>query len=172
MKYLLIICLLAAACSSARKIADQQKQEVKKSSTVIRDSTGQKAVDSIGVQSLSGSTHITIDSGYDKVTEEEVKEVIDSGIIRRETKRTIKEKGQKKVEKSIEIIQKDSSSKHIKEQAAVKQVRKQDSSSFTMVKDKQVDRIMLLPWWVWIIAVLVLMGILWWKKKSIIDLFI
>jgi len=172
MKYLLFICLMAAACSSARKSANQQKQEVKKTFTIILDSAGKKSVDSVGVQSSSGIIHVTIDSAFDKITEEEIKEQIDSGITHRETKRIIKERGQKRTEQSAEIILKDSLGKQIREQAEVRQVKNQDSTAITVVKNKQVKRVTLLPWWVWLIAVLGLVAVLWWKKNSIIDFFI
>lgn len=172
MKYLLFICLLATACSSARKTASLEKENVERTSTILRDSIGKRGLDSAGIQSLLGATHITIDSGYDKVIEEKVSEDIDSNVIHRQIIRTIKERGQKRTEQSAEVIQKDSSAKHIQEQAAIKQVQKQDSLAAIVTKNKQVKRVTLLPWWIWVIAAVVLVGVLWWKKNSIIDLFI
>ena len=170
MKYLLIIFVLAASCSSLRKSVNQQKQEITKTMLSTKDSVGRLTIDSTYTKVISGWKTVTMDSGYDKVTEEIVKEVIDSGVIRRETTRTIKEKGQKRVEQLSSITRQDSTSKKIEQQSAVSQVQKQDSTGFTITHQKKVDRISFLPWWIWLIVAGV--GMLgWWNRNSIIDFF-
>ncbi len=170
MKHLIILCALFASCSTMRKTVTQQKQDVNKSTFFLRDSIGSLSIDTSSEKSSIEWGTIAVDSNYDKVTEEEIKEVIDSGIIRRETKRTIKEKGQKRVEQSSVIIQKDSSGKQINQQATVMQVQKNDSSAVTVTHNKQVKRTSFLPWWIWLIAGIA--GVVaWWKRNSIIDFF-
>lgn len=170
MKYLLILCILAAACSSARKSANQQKQEVNKYSYSITDSIGSSSIDSSSENGSISWITTTTDSGYDKVTEEEVKEVIDSNVIHRHTKRIIKEKGQKRTEQSSVNIQKDSTGKQAQQNSIVKQFHNEDSSIVNMTKSKYVNRTTFLPWWLWIIASII--GLLVWiKRNSIIDFF-
>lgn len=168
MKYFLIIFILAS-CSSARKATNQQKQEVKKSSYSSKDSTGTSLVDSSSEKnSISWITTVT-DSGYEKVIEEEIKEVIDSQVIHRETKRTIKEKGQKITEQSSATIEIDSTAKQVQEQARVKRSQKQDSTVVSETKNKEVKRTTFLPWWIWLIALVAAGIIAWWKKNWIIN---
>lgn len=171
MKYLFIIgFIILASCSSLRKSVNQQKQEVNKSSFSFKDSAGSLSIDTSSVINLNEWGSCIIDSGYIRVTEEVVKEVIDSGVIRRETTRTIKEKGQKRVEQSTQTSKYDSIGKKVDQNANVKQVQKQDSSAVTITKDKDIKRTTFLPWWIWLIAAVV--GVVaWWKRNPIIDFF-
>jgi hypothetical protein len=168
MKYLIIICALLTACTSLKKTINRQKQDVTKSVFSVRDSIGRLTVDSTYTKIISGWKAVTFDSGYDKVTEEEVKEVVDSGIIRRETKRTIKEKGQKRVEQLSSITRQDSGSKKIDQQGSVKEVQKLDSSGVTVAQQKNVNRTSFMPWWIWFIVAGVAV-LAWWKRNPIID---
>lgn len=171
MKYLLIICATLSACSSLRKSVNQQKQEVYKSSFSIKDSVGKLLIDTGSVSRTTGWIEYSSDSGYDKVTEEVVKEVIDPGGIRRETTRTIREKGQKRVEQSTQLSRYDSIGKKVDQNANVKQVQRQDSSAVTITKNKDIKRTTFLPWWIWLIALVVAGGLVWWKRNPIIDFF-
>lgn len=168
MKYLLIICVALASCSSLRKSVNQQKQEVNKSSYSFNDSAGSTSIDTFSQKTLIEWIAASTDSSYDKVTEEVITEVIDSAVIHRETKRVIKEKGQKRTEQSTAIVQKDSSGKQIREQATIKQEEKKDSSVVSMIKNKDIKRTSFLPWWIWLIAAIIA-GVAWWKRNPIID---
>lgn len=162
--------MLVASCSTLRKSVNQQKQEVNSSSLLIKDSTARTSVDSSAVTGIVSWGTWTVDSGYDKVTEEIIKEVIDSNIIRRETTRTIKERGQKRVEQSTQVSRYDSTGKNVEQNTDLKQVQKVDSTAVTVATQKDVKRTSFLPWWMWLIVACV--GVLgWWKRNSIIDFF-
>lgn len=170
MKYLIIVCILAASCSSLRKSVNQQKQEVNKSTLTTIDSIGRLSVDTSSVININEWGSWIIDSGYDKVTEEVVKEVIDSGVIRRKITRTIKEKGQKRVEQTTQLSRYDSIGKNVDQNAELKTMQKVDSNAVAVTKQKEVKRTTFLPWWIWLIAAVV--GVVaWWKRNPIIDFF-
>lgn len=170
MKYLFIICALLSACTSLKKTGIRQKQEASKSNFFLRDSLVRTSIDSTYTKIISGWKTVTVDSGYERITEEELKEVIDSGIIRRETKRTIKEKGQKRVEQLSSISRQDSASKKIDQQAAVKEVQKRDSAGVTITQQKDVSRKSFMPWWIWFIVAGVA-ALAWWRRNPIIEFF-
>jgi hypothetical protein len=162
--------MLVASCSTMRKSVKQQKQETKTNSFLSKDSVGSASFDTSSVSRTTGWIEYSSDSGYDKVTEEVIKEVIDSNIIRRETTRTIKEKGQKRVEQSTQVSRYDSSSKKVAQNSSVKQLQKMDSTGVTVSIQKDVKRTTFLPWWIWLIVAGV--GVLgWWKRNNIIDYF-
>lgn len=168
MKYLIILCMLVSSCSVFRKSVNTVRNEASKSSITITDSTGRTTLDSTAIRIISGWKTITFDSGYDKVTEEIVKEVIDSNSVRRETARVIKEKGQKRVEQLSSITGYDSSSKKVDQQAAVKEVQKHDSAGVTVTQQKDVNRKSFMPWWIWlIIAGVAVLG--WWQRNPIME---
>lgn len=171
MKYLLIIFVLAASCSSLRKSVNLQKQEMNKSSYSLKDSVGKLLIDTSSVSRTTGWIEYSSDSGYDKVTEEIVKEVIDSGVIRRQTTRTIKEKGQKRVEQSTLVSSYDSLGKKVDQGAELKHLQQEDNNAVTVAKQKDVKRTSFLPWWIWLIA-LAIAGFALWKRNPIIDFFI
>jgi hypothetical protein len=143
-------------------------QDASKSSILVKDSTGYTTIDSLSVKGKIYLGAITVDSSYDKVTEEVVKETIDSNSVRREITRTIKEKGRKRIEQSSTITKSDSTGKKVSQGATVSQVQKQDSTVVMAVKQKDVKRASFLPWWIWLIA-LAVAGLIWWKRNSIID---
>lgn len=168
MRYAIIICVLLSGCSIFHKSVNQVKQELQNHSIALKDSAGKTKIDSIGGSSSIHWDSITLDSGYLKVTEETIKEVIDSNGTHRETTRTIKEKGQKRVEQSSATIHNDSASKKINQAAAVNQVQGQASSSVAVSMQKDVKRATFLPWWWWLIAVAVAI-LAWWKRNPIIE---
>jgi hypothetical protein len=145
-------------------------QDASKSSILVKDSTGYTTIDSLSVKGKIYLGAITFDSSYDKVTEEIVKEIIDSNTIHREITRTIKEKGRKRIEQSSSTIKSDSTGKKVSQGTTVLQVQKQDSTVEVSVKQKDVKRTSFLPWWIWLIA-LAIAGLIWWKRNSIIDYF-
>lgn len=170
MKYLIIMCILAASCSTMRKSLKQQKQETNTHSFSLKDSVGKLVIDTSSVSRTTGWIEYSSDSGYDKVIEEVVKEVIDSGVIRRETTRTIKEKGQKRVDQFTHLSRYDSISKKVDQNTEFKQVQKNDSTAVVVATQKDVKRTSFLPWWIWLIA-LGIAGLAWWKRNSILELF-
>lgn len=162
--------MLFASCSSLRKSVSQQKQEIKTHSFSLKDSVGKLLIDTSSVSRSTGWIVYSSDSGYDKVTEEVVKEVIDSGVIRRETTRIIKERGQKRVEQTTQVTRYDSASKKVEQKANVKLLQKEDSTAVTVATQKNIKRTTFLPWWIWLIAAGI--GVLaWWKRNSILELF-
>lgn len=166
MKYLIFLLVLFTSCTSTRKSINQVTRDVTKSIRSQKDSIGRLSIDSTNTTTLTEWVMSTVDSGYDKITDEVVKDFGDSVII----VRTIKEKGQKRVEHLSSITRQDSASKKIEQQAAVNVVLKQDSSGVTFTTQKTVNRTSFLPWWVWlIVAGVVVLG--WWKRNSIIELF-
>jgi hypothetical protein len=137
---------------------------------LLKDSIGSLLIDTGSVSRTTGSIQYSSDSGYDRVTEEIIKEVIDSNIIRRETIRTIKEKGQKRVEQTTQVSRYDSTSKKVEQEANVKLLQKEDSTAVTVATQKNIKRTAFLPWWIWVIvAGLGVLG--WWKRNSLIDFF-
>lgn len=170
MKYLVIICMLFTSCSIFKKTVKEQRQEEYKRLLKWTDSLRNLTVDSTNIHFLSGSTVVSVDSGYDKVTEEYINEYTDSTAIRRETKRVIKEKGQKRVEQSSSTTRYDSSRNMITEHSQLQEVQTEDSSATTVTTNKDIRRSTFLPWWIWlIVAVVVALG--WWKRNSIIEFF-
>lgn len=157
-----------ASCHTAHKSLNELHQEASKSSLSVKDSTGHTEIDSSGGSGSIQWGKISIDSGYDKVTEEVVKETIDSNAIHREITRTIKEKGQKRIEQSSTIIKNDSAREKVNRGATVSQAQKQDSSVAIAVNKKDVKRASFLPWWIWlIVAAIALLG--WWQRNPIIE---
>jgi hypothetical protein len=165
-----IIVILAASCHTAHKSMNELHQEASKSSLSFKDSTGHTIIDSSYVKEKIYSGTMTVDSSYDKVTQEVVKETIDSNSIHREIIRTIKEKGNKRVEQSSTTIKNDSTGKKVSQGATVKQSQKQDSSVTISVINKDVKRASFLPWWIWLIAA-VLIALGWWQRNPIIRFF-
>lgn len=170
MKYILFICVLLSGCSIFHKSVNQQKQETNRQSLSIKDSTGKITFDSTGLNRWLQWGSITVDSGYDRVTEEVIKEVVDSNVTHRETTRTIKEKGQKRIEQSSATIHNDSASEKVDQSATVRQLQAQDSSSFKVTTTKNVARTSFLPWWIWLIAA-ALIALGWWQRNPIIEFF-
>jgi hypothetical protein len=171
MKYLFFICMLFSACGIFKKSAIKSREEITTSTKVLNDSVGRTKVDSISTGTFIHRGSTTIDSDYDKVTEEVIVEVIDSNLISRQVTRTIKEKGQKKVEKSSSTIKKDSSAKKVDQIAAVMQDQEKDSNATKLVTNKIVNRSSFIPWWLWVIMLAVVV-LTWLKRYSIIKLFI
>jgi hypothetical protein len=171
MKYLIVFCLLVSACTSVRKSVNQTKQDVNKSSLLQKDSTGKLLIDTIAVSQSIGWIVYSSDSGYDKITEEVVKEIFDSNTIRRETTRTIKEKGQKRVELNTQLSKYDSARKMVEKIAEVKQMQKNDSEAVTVTTQKEIKRTSFMPWWLWLIAAIPVLIIAWLKRTSIIKYF-
>lgn len=170
MRYLVIIFLLATSCHSAHKSEDELQEKVEKTILSDKDSSGYTGMDfrSAKYKVLLGT--MTVDSSYDKITTELVNEFIDSASTRREITRTIKEKGQKRIEQSSTTIKSDSASKKVNQGASVLQHKQQDSSVTTSIKQKDIKRASFLPWWIWLIA-LAVAGLVCWKRNSIINLF-
>ena len=170
MKLLTIILflLMIASCSIFHKSVNQVKQDDHKSSLTIKDSLSHVSIDSSGGSGSVQWGSITIDSGYDKVTEEVIKEVIDSNVTHRETIRTIKEKGQKRTEQSSATIHNDSASKKVNQIGNVTWLQAKDSSSSKVTAKKNIARTSFLPWWIWLIAAaLIVLG--WWQRNPIIE---
>jgi outer membrane protein assembly factor BamE (lipoprotein component of BamABCDE complex) len=165
-----MLVVLLSGCSIFHKSVNQQKQETQSHFLSIKDSTGKTTIDSSGGSGFVRWGAITVDSGYDKITEEIIKEIIDSNVIRRETTRTIKEKGQKRTEQSSATIRNDSASKKISQGTTVNHLQGQASSSIVVSTKKQVARTSFLPWWIWlIVAALIALG--WWQRNPIIEFF-
>lgn len=167
MKYL-IICMLFASCSIFKKSVNQQKQEINKSVISFRDSIGRLTVDSTSTSRTTGWVVSSSDSGYDKVTEEVITEKIDSGGIRREITRTIKEKGQKRTEQLSHTSKFDSAASMITEHSQLQELEKGDSAAVIVTTQKTVNRTSLFPWWIWlIIAGVAVLG--WWQRNPIME---
>jgi hypothetical protein len=172
MRYLIIFCMLFANCSIFRKSVNTVKQEMSKSTLTKKDSTGHTVIDSTRLKIIAGWKNITVDSGYDKVTEEVIKEVIDSGGIRRKTTRTIKEKGQKRTEQSSNVVKYDSGAAMITEHSQLQEIQREDSSGAAVTIQKDVKRSSFMPWWIWLIAAIPVAVCLYiWKRNSILKLF-
>lgn len=167
MRYLLIMLVFIASCTSSRKSVKQQKKEINKSLLSFRDSIRRLTTESSSTALTTGWVTSSTDSGYDKVIVEEVKEVIDSGIIRRETIRTIKEKGQKRTEQLSHTSKFDSSDSMITEHSQLQELEKEDSSAVVMTTQKDVKRTSFLPWWIWLIVAVVAV-LAWWQRNPII----
>jgi hypothetical protein len=170
MKYLVIVGVLFAACTSTRKSVNQQKQEINKSVISFRDSIGRLTVDSTSISRTTGWVASSTDSGYDKVTEEVITETIDSTGLRRETTRTIKEKGQKRTEQLSLTSKYDSAGSMITEHSQLLKLEKEDSAAVVIATQKDVKRTSFMPWWVWLIIAGVAV-LAWWKRNPIIDFF-
>ncbi|THU34234.1 hypothetical protein FAM09_24765 [Niastella caeni] len=171
MKYFIIICMFLASCSATRKNVSHESLQVEKHSMSAKDSSRMLSVDSSSVNNTIEWITVTNDSTYDVVTEEHIKEEIDSNVIRRETKRIVKQKGQRRTELTSTVIQKDSTGLQVDEYAIVQQIQQEDSSATINNDNSNVKRSSFMPWWIWLI-VLVVFGLAWWKRNSIFDLFI
>lgn len=166
-----ILILLFASCSSTRKAVSRLQQDVKKTSFFQKDSTGRLTVDVVSVKNDSAGTVTKTDSNYDRITEEVITEIkTDSGEYR-ETKRIIKEKGQKRSEQATKAERTDSIHTTTTHQVHEKEQQRADSSVTVVAQDKAVKRISFLPWWICLLA-LVAGVLVWWKRNSIIDFFI
>lgn len=169
MKYLVIICMLFTSCGIFKKTVNSQKQKISKSTLLLNDSSGSMLVEEVKKTNLTQWGSTIIDSGYDKVIDEIIIGYTDSIVIRR----TTKEKGQKRTEQLSHISKFDSASSMITEHSQLQELQEEDSTAITEVKQKDVARSILLPWWGWLIvaglAVLIALG--WWKRNSIIELF-
>lgn len=165
MKYLIIISFLITGCGLTRKSTNREKQDVHNSLLSIADSLGSMSIDSTSTITTTDWVKFALDSDYNKVTEEEVKEVFNSGIIHRETKRVIKEKVQKRIEQSATTLHQDSTSKKVNQVITVSQIRKHDSSSNTITESKNINRISFLHWW---LCLVIILFIVWWKRNPII----
>ena len=167
MKCLIVICTLFASCSIFKKSVNTQRNDVSKSTIQFKDSSGSLVVEEVKKIDLTQWGAITVDSGYDKVTEEVVTEVIDSNTIRREIKRTIKEKGQKRTEQLSHTSTFDSASSMITGHSQLQELEKEDSAAVIVTTQKIVKRTSFLPWWIWlIVAGLIVLG--WWQRNPII----
>lgn len=165
MKYLIIFCILFTSCSIFKKTVHQQKQ-VKKSTLLFKDSSGRLAIEMVNKTDFTKWGAGIIDSSYDKVTDEFIKDYGDSIIITR----YIKEKGQKKTEQLSHTSKFDSASSMISEHSQLQELQEEDSTAVTEVKQKDVHRTTFLPWWIWLIAAgVVALG--WWKRNPIIEFF-
>jgi hypothetical protein len=161
MRYLIIFCMLFANCSIFRKSVNTVKQEMSKSTLTKKDSTGHTVIDSTRLKIIAGWKNITVDSGYDKVTEEVIKEVIDSGGIRR-----------KRTEQSSNVVKYDSGAAMITEHSQLQEIQREDSSGAAVTIQKDVKRSSFMPWWIWLIAAIPVAVCLYiWKRNSILKLF-
>jgi hypothetical protein len=166
----LFFLLMIASCSIFHKSINEVKQEGHNNSLSIKDSTGKITVDSSGGSGSIQFGKIIIDSGFDIVTEEVIKEVIDSNVTHRVTIRTIKEKGQKRIEQSTSTIRNDSASKKVSQRSNISQLQAKDSSSAIVATKKNIARTSFLPWWIWLIVVAV--SVLGWEQRNpIIEFF-
>lgn len=164
MKYVIIICMLFTSCSIFKKSVNQQKQEINKSVISFRDSIGRLTTDVTSTSLTTGWVASATDSGYDKVTEELIKDYGDSIF----TVRTIKEKGQKRTEQLSHTTKFDSASSMITEHSQLQELEKEDSAVVTTTTQKTVNRTSLFPWWIWlIIAGVAILG--WWQRNPIME---
>jgi hypothetical protein len=169
MKYL-IICMLFVSCSIFQKSVNQVRHETNKIILSKQDSTGSTHIDSSsGSGSIQWGSTI-VDSSFDKVTEEVIKEVIDSSVTHRETTRTIKEMGKKRIEQSSTIIHNDSTSKKVNQSSTVNHLQYDDSTTIIVTNKKAIARTSFLPWWIWLIVVAAI-SLGWWQRNPIIEFF-
>ena len=169
MKYL-IICMLFVSCSIFRKSVNQVKKEANKSNLSITDSIGKITIDSSRESHVIRWGTVDIDSSYDIVIEEVIKEVIDSNVTHRETTRITKERGQKRTEESSAISHKERVGIKMSQNSTVNQLQRQDSSSVINATQKNISRSSILPWWMWLIAI-ALIALGWWQRNPIIEFF-
>lgn len=166
MKYLIIICMLFSSCSIFKKTVHQQKQDINKSTLLLKDSSGYLVVEEVKKTDLTQWGVVTTDSGYDKIVDEVIKDYGDSVI----TIRTTKEKGQKRTDQVSYTSKRDTASSMITEHSQLQEVQTEDSTAITINTNKDIKRSTFLPWWIWLIVTgVVVLG--WWKRHSIIEFF-
>jgi hypothetical protein len=166
MKYIVIICMLFTSCSLFKKTVNTQKQDISKSTILLKDSSGSLVVEDVKKMDLTQWGTVIIDSSYDTWTNVVTKDYGDSVI----TVRTTKEKGQKKTEQVSHTSKRDSASSMITEHSQLQELQQEDSTAVIETKQKDVGRTALFPWWLWLIAAGVL-ALGWWKRNSILELF-
>lgn len=162
--------MLFASCSIFKKSVNQKKQEINKSLISFRDSVGTLATYLSVTSRTTGGVVSSTDSGFDRVTEEVITEKIDSNTIRREIKRTIKEKGQKRTEQLSQTSKFDSAASMITEHSQLQELEKEDSAAVIVTTQKNVKRTSFMPWWIWFIVAGVAI-LAWWKRNPIIEFF-
>ena len=161
MKYL-IICMLFASCSIFKKSVKTQKQDVSKSTLLLKDSSGSMLVEEVKETYLTQLGVSLVDSGYDKVIDELIKDYGDSII----TVRTTKEKGQKRTEQLSHTSKYDSAGSMITEHSQLQEIEQEDSTATSITIQKNVSRSSFMPWWVWLIAVVPIVGIVVYNRSS------
>jgi hypothetical protein len=140
--------MLFASCSIFKKTVHEQKQEVNKSLLISRDSIRRWSIDATSTSRSTGWVVSSVDSGYDKVTDEVIKDYGDSVF----TIRTIKEKGQKKSEQLSHVSKIDSAGSMITEHSQLQELQEEDSTATVVSVQKEVKRSSFMPWWLWLIV--------------------
>ena len=154
--------MLFASCSLFRRSVNTIHQESSKSTFTKKDSTGHTVIDSSQLKIITGWKNITVDSGYDKVTDEVIKDYGDSVV----TVRTIKEKGRKRTEQASQVFKYDSTGVIITEHSQLQELNQEDSTVAMIAVHKDVKRTSVLPWWIWLIAAIPLAACLFiWKRN-------
>jgi hypothetical protein len=156
--------MLFASCSIFKKSVNQQKQEVNKSLLISRDSIGRWSIDATSTSRSTGWVVSSVDSGYDKVTDEVIKAYGDSVI----TIRTIKEKGQKKSEQMSHVSKIDSAGSMITEHSQLHEIQEEDSTTTVVSVQREVKRSSFMPWWLWIIAAAPVLVIVWYNRSGLL----
>lgn len=140
--------MLFASCSIFKKSVNTQKSDVSKYQLKIIDSIVSFSTGSTSTSRSTGWVASSTDSGYDKVTDEIIKDYGDSVF----TVRTVKEKGQKRTEQLSRTSKYDSTSSMITEHSQLQEVEIEDSAATIVTTNKGIKRSTFLPWWIWLIA--------------------
>jgi hypothetical protein len=164
MKYLIIICILFASCNVFKKSVNTQKNDVSKHQLKVTDSIGRLTVDSKAATITTGWVKESVDSGYDKVTDEVIRDYGDSVI----TTRITKEKGQKKTEQLSHLSKYDSAGSMITEHSQLQELQEEDSTATVVAVQKDVKRASFMPWWLWLIAAAPVLVIMVYNRKSLL----
>lgn len=167
MKYLIIFCMLFASCSIFKKSVNTQRQDVSKSNILLKDSTGSKLVEEFKMTDLTQWGAVKIDSNYDKVTDELIKDYGDSIF----TIRTIKEKGQKRTEQLSHTSKYDSAASMITEHSQLQELQQEDSTAMTTAVQKDIGHTTFFPWWILFILFFVAAIAVWAKRNPLIEFF-
>lgn len=194
MKNLLYITALItlASCGTTRKSINRFSQEVKRSESFQKDSSDSKITHSVSLTVDSNGFYKTMDSIYYRIIEEQIIEInnphgdttIDTrpnmpsgndpdgyfyappGATIKMTKRTIKDRGQKKTESNTLVVKKDSVFIKKTEAVYVTTTKQVDSAGTTHIANKNLYRSGV-RWYVWTIACLVIGGVVWWRRRQI-----
>lgn len=160
----MLCCILFASCSIFRKSVNTIKKETNKSSFSLSDRVDSVTILSTAISKTFGSVILQVDSGYDKVTDELIKDYGDSIF----TVRTIKEKGQKRTEQLSHVSKYDSAGSMIVEHSQLQELQAEDSTSTVVAIQKDVKRSSFMPWWLWIVVSIPVAVVLFvWIRNSI-----